>query len=127
MQTELAPYINKEILTNRWFSNMTLPNNPMKRILYLANNETMNIVQKYCHNLLLFTKNKSPDRWNQTLEDLCFFSNDKLILGTESHEYICQVFPPDEAFETQLLEIYPNWRAGNDFSQQIKLSDYTPI
>ena len=45
--------------------------------------------------------------WDQNAEDVCFFKNEKLILGTVSHERICLVFPPldNSSFEKEIQNI----------------------
>lgn len=124
LQHNLNSYIYYEIFTSHWFSYITLPENPMKIIVYHANRTTQTILEKYCHRLFLFDNECSSVSWIQNLEDLCFFSKDKLILGTVSHEYICEVFPPDDAFKNDLLNIYAHWKETTDSTEQIKLSSY---
>jgi hypothetical protein len=70
MQKELASYVSRYITTHCWFSYMTLPNNPKTRILYLANNETMKIMERFCHSLFLFKMHTPSYNWKQNLEDL---------------------------------------------------------
>ncbi|MDR0445434.1 MAG: hypothetical protein LBH17_00100 [Oscillospiraceae bacterium] len=136
MQRELEPYIEKEIDTNHWFSYIT-PEYTMKRILYPANHETKNIIEGYFDSLWLRTDLQGR---KQSLEDICFFSNDKQILGTVSHEYICGAFPPDDDFKSQLFDICNRWRESADsyeitymdgkrvaHKSQIILSDYIDV
>lgn len=58
------------------------------------------------------------------MEDLCIFGEDKLIMGTVSHEMICNVYPPDDNFLTQLMSDYGYWTYSDDDRGQIYLSDY---
>ena len=37
-------------------------------------------------------------------EDICFFNGNELFLGTLSHEYICDVYPPSDEIREKLLE-----------------------
>lgn len=124
LQNELSSYVYKETSTSHWFNYITLQENPMNIIVYHANSSTHAILKKYCHRLLLFDSECSSTSWNQTLEDLCFFSKDNLILGTVSHEHICEVFPVDDAFKNELYDIYPHWKEASDSTEQIKLNDY---
>lgn len=124
LQNELSQYTHTTITTNHWFNYITLPDNPLKRIIYHVNDEALSILNKHCHRLYLFDSQCSFSSWNQTLEDLCFFSNDKLFLGTVSHEHICEVFPPDSIVKSELLSIFPHWKEVDDSTEQIKLSDY---
>jgi hypothetical protein len=122
LRAELEPYLQGSIVTSRWFSYYTTEYNPLKILLYPVSSNTKAIMGEYCKRLHLFDVNERA--WYQDVEDLCFFIGDKLIFGTVSHERICQVFPPDESFRTQLLAVFDHWQSGNDFSEQISLSDY---
>ena len=124
LQNRLSGYIYKDISTSHWFNYITLPENPFNIIVYHANSATHAILKEYCHRLLLFDSQCLSSSWNQTFEDLCFFTNDNLILGTVSHEHMCEVFPPDDAFKNELYDIYPHWKEASDSTEQIKLSDY---
>lgn len=129
MQQELEPYVITEVSTHGWFGyhpkgEIKATHIPLKRLLYSANTEAMQIIMKY-NNDLWFGGN---ERWpRQTLDDLCFFSNDKILLGTVSHEYICKAYPPDTAFETKLLELGSHWKKDNTQDKQICLSDYITL
>ena len=124
LQRELSRYTYAVITTDRWFNFITLPDNPLKRIIYTVNDETLFILNKYCRRLFLFDNRCPLSSWNQTLEDLCFFSDGKLFLGTVSHEYICEVFPPNSIIKSELFSIYPHWKETEDSTEQIMLSDY---
>ena len=41
-------------------------------------------------------------------EDLCFFINDRLLLGTVSHEYLCYAYPPTDEIEKKFMKL-GNW------------------
>lgn len=51
----------------------------------------------------------------QTLEDLCFFKDHSLLLGTVTHEAICHVYPPDKAVEQAIL-LTGKWKYIDDKS-----------
>lgn len=124
MQKDLEAYVYREIHSSHWFRYSTLPDDPITNILYFANSATLTILKKYCNRLFLFDSECTSTSWNQSLENLCFFFNDRLILGTVSHEHICKVFPPDENFKNELFGMYAYWKEDHDFTEQIKLSDY---
>lgn len=124
LQNELSSYVYTVITTTHWFNYITLPENPMSNIVFHANSETLSVLKKHCHRLFLFDSQCSSSSWNQTLEDLCFFSNDKLLLGTVSHEHMCEVFPPDNTVKNELFAIYSHWKEVKDSREQITLSDY---
>lgn len=138
MEKELSPFLYREIITNNWFRFETLPDDPIKRFLYPVNTDTVGILKKYGDNIFLHHRGPDYDlskidlldipphreTWNQTLEDLCFFSGGKLILGTVSHEFLCDAFPPDEDFEARLFNIYAHWNKGDYYSLQTDISVY---
>ncbi|SHM88004.1 hypothetical protein SAMN02746066_03720 [Anaerosporobacter mobilis DSM 15930] len=45
-------------------------------------------------------------------EDLCFFTGNKLLLGTVSHEDICYVYPPTKEIASQFIKL-GNWEEKN--------------
>jgi len=58
---------------------------------------------------------KESDIWGNVKdlpEDICFFIEDKLFLGTVSHENICDVYVPSEEIKKQLLKL-GEWDVGN--------------
>lgn len=124
LQVELAPYLHSERKTARWFSYGTMEYDPLEIFLYSANYNTKAIVAKYYHGLFLDNLSANTLEWKQGFEDLCFFSNNKLIFGTVSHEAICRVYPPNKDFETRLLSIYRHWKTEDDDGEQISLSEY---
>lgn len=124
LQNELSRYAYATIKTTKWFNYYTLPENPITIIIYHANCEALAILRKYCHRLFLFDDKCSPSSWNQNLEDLCLFSNGKLLLGTVSHEHMCEVFPPDNSVKCELLDIYAHWKESQDSTEQYKLCDF---
>ena len=77
---------------------------PLEVSLYRATEESKAVLLKYFRELFLShpAGNGAWEYGVQTLEDLCFFRGDELLLGTVTHEGICHVYPPDEAFETAL-------------------------
>lgn len=65
--------------------------------------------------------------WDQNAEDVCFFKNEKLILGTVSHERICLAFPPldNSSFEKEIQNILSGWISGADLEEEkIDLEKY---
>lgn len=122
--TELFKYRCRRIKTSQWFSYYRLPDNPLEIFLYPSNSSTLTILKKHYTGLFLDNVYDKSLQWKQSLEDLCIFGEDKLIMGTVSHEMICNVYPPDENFRTQLMSDYGYWRYRDDDREQICLSDY---
>lgn len=122
--TELFKYRYRRIKTTQWFSYTRLPDNPLEIFLYPSNSSTMAILKRYYTGFFLDNVYDKTLQWTQSLEDLCFFGEDKLIMGTVSHEMICNVYPPDDNFLTQLMSDYGYWTYSDDDRGQIYLSDY---
>lgn len=88
--------------------------------LYRLNAQSTALLRLFCPNLFLHYA-KAAGGYAQDLEDLCFFRRGTLILGTVSHEHICQTFPPDAAFRTRLLRSCSLWQPCGDTQEQIFL------
>ena len=108
MQTALAPFLVKELNMFRWFGYDQTDAPPRDRrqmsvYLYRADMAARDIILAHADDIFLnhFTDGVWQDSV-QTLEDLCFFSQGKLIVGTVSHERLLSVAPPDKAFETYI-------------------------
>ena len=117
LETALRPFCKEKRTTLNWFCYHVTEENPLSVFLYPVNEETTLLLKEhYCDFFL--NDNQLP----LSLEDLCFFQNGKLMLGTVSHEYICQVFPPDTAFRNSLFHIFDNWKCCDSNRTQICLS-----
>lgn len=125
--TELFPHRCGKVNTSRWFCYITLADNPIERFLYPASSDTMGILKKHYTGLFLDNVYDKSSEYKQSLEDLCFFRENKLIMGTVSHEKMCSVYPTDEDFSSRLLQCFGHWMFRNDDGEQICLSDYTRL
>lgn len=126
LEIELAQYLHRKIVTTRWFSYGRMEYNPLEVSLYPVNSSTKTLVYKYYHSFFLDSLPAKSAERKQSFEDLCFFSNGKLILGTVSHEHICRIYPPDKSFKSQLMEIYSDWQTidSDDDGEIINLDYY---
>lgn len=110
LELALEPYQIKTIETKVWFLN-DLRNAPagsertMCIRLYRATDAAKAVLKAYFREI--FLGHVAPDlQWNKyTLGDLCFFKGKELIVGTISHEFILQVYPPKGAFEQAILPL----------------------
>jgi hypothetical protein len=128
MKQELEPFALQKLLQRGWFgywndSEEDQRCNPLTRILYPASEAVFSVVVKYAQNIWAFADAVGN---KQSLEDICFFSNGKLILGTVQHEYICRAFPPDDAFRELLLSTNIHWRYSEDMGEQMRVNEYLP-
>lgn len=104
LENELKPFLDRSFKTCRWFCYQVMETAPLEVSLYRATEESKAVLLKYFRELFLSrpTGNGEWEYGTQTQEDLCFFRGDELLLGTVTHEGICHVYPPDEAFESTL-------------------------
>lgn len=137
LERELEPFKVKTVKTLRWFCyDRRIPmrlwfrfylrrsKRIMKISVYQATSEAKAILLKHYSKLFLFAENCTHINSAPTLEDLCFFTREKLFVGTVSHEYICYVYPPDETFEKELSR-FGRWVYQEDsVNDQILLAEY---
>ena len=86
----------------------------------ISDKDTEEIIQKYFNDFINMEDIRENDRWGNIKdlpEDMCFFVDNKLFLGTVSHENICEVYPPAEEIKKQLLKI-GEWEELNDDKEQ---------
>ena len=111
LQTELEPFLIKEIFTSKWFGydyTMAPPEDQrqMKVYLYKAETTAKNIILKYFYDIFFQPSQRgASSESSQDLEDLCFFSKEHLFVGTVSHAHVLMVFPPNEEFETFIKKL----------------------
>lgn len=115
LQNELDPFLHKELQTSKWFGydDSLAPPRDRRQIrvhLYRADSAAKEIILKHCSDIFLRKRhNEVLEDSRQTLEDLCFFSDGKLFVGTVSHEYMLCVSPPDKNFEN-LIKKLGDWK-----------------
>lgn len=118
LQIELEPFLIKEMFTPKWFGYDYSEAPPedqrqVKVYLYKAESGAKNILLKYFSDIFLRTfRNGVLQDSLQTIEDLCFFSQESIFVGTVSHEYLLGVFPPNEEFEIFVKQL-GDWKDTN--------------
>ncbi|MEA5083665.1 MAG: hypothetical protein VB018_05870 [Lachnospiraceae bacterium] len=96
---ELEPFYVKTIKTQHWHCYYVPPENVKEVYLFKTDMNAKPIIQKYFDNIFLEERNYSGDivgEFKPVPEDLCFFYQNKLLLGTVSHENICYAYPHSE-------------------------------
>jgi len=117
-EAQLAPYLIKTISPESWYGYGQISEN-MVQCVYPANGESMQILCGSYEDIFLVRRKRlkkvpvdtvgwRPKRVS-TLENLCFFSGEKMIVGTLSHEYICSTNFINEEFAGELMKV-GNWR-----------------
>lgn len=93
LENTLQKFQVDTIQTNRWFCYMgTSPGLSIN--LYRAAEEAKNAILQYINHLFLWDNEKNFC----SLEDLCFFRENELFLGTVTHERICYAHILSEEF-----------------------------
>ena len=116
------PYLYKKINTTQWFCYRVTETNPLLISIYPVNHFTASVLLRYCDDL--WSSGDTTTKFHQSFEDLCFFSNDQLVLGTVTHEDICCIDPPNDDLKKAFYEIYPYWRETMLLFGSINLNDY---
>ena len=102
LRDALKPYFRQKFTTYNWYGWL---NHELEIFVYRCCPETREILAGYCPELFIrsICDKYSPLR-HPEFEDLCFYRNGKMTLGSLSHEYMCTVYPPDddENFENSL-------------------------
>ncbi len=92
----IEPFKVKTITTDVWHCFRANPNEHFEIFLYNCNEKCKNILKQHTADLFFQTRGSI----NDLPEDICFFINNKLLLGTVSHEYICNLYTQDmQTFE----------------------------
>ena len=108
LRHQLEPYLLHTVNTQHWFSYYVPAGYEIKVNLYRSCEETSRILARLYPQLLGRSRESVTN-----LEDICFFQNGKLFLGTVSHEYICYAYPPNNKFHDVLMNICP-WDVVDD-------------
>lgn len=125
MEQALAPYLLHRLKTTRWFCYYTTKSNPQHVQIYPLNERTKELLRTYYRGLFLDDWSEAGRHWIPSLEDLCFFQNGKLLLGTVSHEHICGAYPEDEALAQRFKDAIPGWEESDRFiDEQITLPEF---
>lgn len=95
---ELEPFYVKTIITQHWHCYYVPPENAKEVYLFKTDMNAKLIIQKYFNNIFLKELNSDGTlgKYKPVPEDLCFFYQNKLLLGTVSHENICYAYPYSE-------------------------------
>jgi hypothetical protein len=106
LECDLKKWLITTIKTSKWFGyDYTIfsdddANTEIEINIYEANNKTKEIILKYTNNIYLEKLiNGEFDECHQTLEDICFFRDTKLIVGTVSHEGMVCMLPINDALK----------------------------
>jgi hypothetical protein len=124
LKDALEPFKVASIRPPRWFR-YTFLKNETEVSIYRACEESKRILLDHYWSLMLH-RNRTGEEVTSapTLENLCFFADDKLFLGCVAHAMICDVMPPDEAFERKMSQ-FADWVAVKDDSMaHVNLSDF---
>lgn len=90
---QLEPFLLQELSTQHWHSHYVPKGYEIKINLYNSNQFSQEIILKNYDNLFLKSSySNNPVPINMLPEDICFFKDNLLFLGTISHESICHLY-----------------------------------
>ena len=111
----LSPYHINTVHTNHWFCYRVPEGYDKEVYLFAATAESKRIILVQYDSL--FYQDKAWDK----PEDLCFFQNGRLMVGSVSHERICFLYPQTNEWMA-LTELCGTWKeAPNETEEQIQL------
>ena len=109
LEKALEPYLIAHQKVNQWFGYYNVPGYPavpeLTQHIFLAVPEAVESLAKYCRDIY-FTREREDNRYKKPAflySDLCFFRNNRLLLGTVSHKEMAYVYPPGDEFLIDLL------------------------
>lgn len=113
---KLEPFFIKRIITTDWHRHYVTDEN--KHIVYLhkVTEESKKIICDTFDNIFLKKRENGELLSLYLLEDLCFFIDKKMFLGTVSHEGYCTVY-------TEKEEMYNKIKILGDFEEVDFLDD----
>lgn len=93
LRDALKPYFVQKFSTYTWYGWV---DRELEIFVYRCCPETREILAEYCPELFIqsirdhYTVIRHPE-----FEDLCFYRDGRMTLGSLSHEYMCTVYPPE--------------------------------
>ncbi len=110
----LSPYHTNTVHTNHWFCYRVPEGYDIEIYLFTATAESKRIILEQYDSL--FYQDKAWDK----PEDLCFFQNGRLTVGSVSHERICFLYPQTKEWMA-LTELCGTWEeVPDEAEEQIK-------
>ncbi len=120
---ELTPFLIKRIKTHHWHCYYVPKGYLIHVFLYKVDMEAKEIIKKHFNNLFLKEQmNNKLGEVSKLPEDLCFFIEDKLFVGTVSHEEICHVYPPGDQIYNEIHQLGDWTILDHLIEEQINLS-----
>ena len=111
---DLQPFLVETMKTIHWHCyHMLDPNRPLEVSIYRATQAVKEIVLNTFGNIYLTDHIKPP-----IAEDICFFRENELLLGTVSHERICHVYPKTEHSLNAFLQS-ANWEETDFLEEEL--------
>ncbi len=122
---QLAPWLTGRISTSRWFWIRVSPKRPLAVFLYSTAPGAKQVLADTFHDLFL----AAGEDCFWLPEDLCFFSQGRLWLGTSSHEYHASAYPRSRGEAELPLSLGP-WkergRVDRLWTEPLVLADFPP-
>lgn len=109
---EMEQWKLSDFETHHWHCFYVTLRKPLNIFVFKSNKNTQQIILKYFHNIFLGSLHSG---------DICFFYRNEIILGTVSHEHICNLYPTTQKMLEEFLE-WGDWQETEFlFEEFIKL------
>jgi len=125
----LSPFCTDTLPVNDWYCNYDMSSYYVDNVVecrievqaYPSNSTTLDILKSNCNNIYLYGKETIP-----LGEDLCFFKNGELFMGTVSHERMCGIYPLTKNMSKK-LQRYGKWnKVDYSIDSDINRIKYSP-
>lgn len=107
LELDLVPFLIREISPPKWFGyDYTSLGQYCQHVhvfIYRVDLAAKEVLLKYLPNIFFDIEDDAIP--GQTLEDLCFFSQNMLFAGSVSHEHMLWAYPTDEQITNQIEKI----------------------
>ncbi len=109
----LEPFCLSTLTTSHWFCFYVPEYNKLRVHLYRNCDESARLIERYYGHLFL-----EGGGHLSRMEDICFFRDNTLFMGSVSHENICGIYPPDSSFEQEVRDICDCEKEEDDVGEQ---------
>lgn len=119
VEAALAEYAVKSLVPQCWYGYpYGCGQGELIETVYTANGETLNILLGFFSDIFLNSRKGYPEIQSGTfgmLEDLCFWSDNTMLVGTLSHEFMCATNEISGQFADELRQVGDWQTVDRDF------------
>ncbi|HEY8361987.1 MAG TPA: hypothetical protein VIK77_03770 [Tissierellaceae bacterium] len=103
---KLEPFFVKSYKVNHWHAHYYISKGNERNVyIFRIDDLAKQVIKDEFDNIFLLKEINGKKNFTDLPEDLCFFLNKKLFLGTVTHGFICTAYPFSEKIYKDLLEL----------------------